>query len=83
MRLRPFPKSGNLILMRANSRTTIGLAVTGLVFLFAGLRDRYWPGHLTLDANPPNRVEIGVAMTFALIFLGAAAFRLIRSKPKP
>lgn len=68
--------------MDAKSRTTLCLALTGVVFLLAGFRDRYWPGHLTLNAARPSREEIGVAMTFGLFFLGAAAFRMIRSKPQ-
>jgi hypothetical protein len=68
--------------MGAQSRTTLCLAVTGVVFLLAGFRDRYWPGHLTLNSARPSREEIGVAMTFGLFFLGAAAFRVIRSKPQ-
>lgn len=68
--------------MGAQFRTTVCLAVTGAVFLLAGFRDRYWPGHLTLDAVSPTQKEIGVAMTFGLFFLGAAAFRMIRSKPQ-
>ena len=68
--------------MGVQSRTTVCLAVTGAVFLLAGFRDRYWPGHLTLNAAPPSREEIGVAMTFGLFFLGTAVFRMIRSKPQ-
>ena len=68
--------------MSAKSRTTLCLAVAGLLFLLAGFRDRYWPGHLTLNAAPPSREEIAVAMTFGLFFLGAAAFRMVRSKPQ-
>ena len=68
--------------MGPQSRITLCLALTGVVFLLAGFRDRYWPGHLTRNAAPPNREEIGVAMTFGLFFLGTAAFRMIRSKPQ-
>src|SRR4051794_8049962 len=63
-------------------RNTLILAVTGIVFLLAGFRDRFWPGHFTLNKTNPSREEIGIAFAFGLFFLGAAAFRVIRPKPQ-
>jgi hypothetical protein len=68
--------------MSAYSRNTLPLALTGILFLLAGFRDRYWPGRLTFNTAAPSREEIGVAMAFGLFFLGAAAFRLVKSKPQ-
>ena len=68
-------------LMSVSVRRSLLLALTGMVFLLAGFRDRYWPGHWTFNHAPPSRAEIGIAMAFGLLFLGAAAFRLIRSEP--
>jgi len=63
-------------------RNTVALAVAGTLFLLAGFRDRFWPGHLTFNRAAPSRQEIGAALMLGLFFLGAAAFRLIRSKPQ-
>lgn len=65
-----------------STRNTVALALAGVLFLLAGFRDRYWPGHLTLNQASPSRQDIGIAMSLGLFFLGAAAFRLVRSKPQ-
>jgi len=69
--------------MGTQTRNTVLLALAGILFLLAGFRDRYWPGHWTFNQSPPGRAEIAVAMGLGLFFLSAAAFRLLKSKPQP
>ena len=57
----------------------MSLALAGLIFLFAGFRDLYRPGFLTLNSGVPSKAEIGVAMGLGLFFVGVAAFRAINS----
>ena len=68
--------------MSKQAHQNVLLAVAGLLFLFAGLRDLYRPGWLTLNNRTPSRSEIGIAMGLGLVFLGIAGFRTINHRPE-
>jgi hypothetical protein len=68
--------------MSKQAKQNVLIAVAGFIFLFAGFRDLFRPGVLTLDGRTPGKPEIGLAMGLGLFFLGVAGFRTINSKSR-
>jgi hypothetical protein len=61
-------------------RQNVLLGIAGLCFIFAGLRDLYRPGFLTLNKEIPSKGQIGIAMGVGLFFIGLAAFRTLNGQ---
>lgn len=65
--------------MAKTARQNIYLALAGIVFIIAGVRDVFFPGFLTLNTAVPSRTEVAVAFAIGLFFIAVAAFRALRS----
>jgi hypothetical protein len=62
------------------TRQNVLLAVAGVCFILAGLRDLYRPGLLTLNTEITSKSQIGIAMGLGLFFIGFAAFRMLNGE---
>jgi hypothetical protein len=61
--------------MEKRTRQNIYLALAGVIFLLAGLRDLFFPGVLTLNSGLPSKADVVISMALGLFFVGLAAFR--------
>lgn len=68
--------------MSKYTRQNILFALAGIVFLFAGFRDVYFPGFLTLNTSPSSKGEVTIAFVLGLFFIGFAGTRAIRTERK-
>ena len=59
------------------ARQNLLLAISGVCFIGAGLRDLYRPGLLTLNTEITSKGQIGIAMAIGLFLLGVAGYRTI------